>query len=138
MGALLKEHGFDAIDPATRSEAAWLVANLQEVIEWRDSLPEYRRIALNSPGHVKREFLASQRGSVRPPGPRRSRRPIDMLAEGVEALRPYMPGQDAVTIEQAVRAVWRARGLRIPRTVARIARLPVVSSEEVLGAPPSL
>jgi hypothetical protein len=47
MGALLKEHGFDAIDPATRSEAAWLVANLQEVIEWRDSLPEYRRIALN-------------------------------------------------------------------------------------------
>ena len=137
MGALPKEHSFDAIDPATRSEAAWLVANLQEVIEWRDSLPEYRRIALNSPGHVKREFLASQRGSVRPPGPRRSRRPIDMLAEGVEALRPYMPGQDAVTIEQAVRAVWRARGLRIPRTVVRIAPLPV-SSEEVVGAPRSL
>ena len=41
MGTLLKEHGFDA-DPAMRSEAAWLVANLQEVIEWRDSLPEYR------------------------------------------------------------------------------------------------
>jgi len=97
MGALLKEHGFDAIDPATRSEAAWLVANLQEVIEWRDSLPEYRRIALNSPGHVKREFLASQKGSVRPPGPRRLRRSIDMLAEGGEA----MPGQDAATIEQA-------------------------------------
>ena len=124
MGALLKEHGFDAIDPATRSEAAWLVANLQEVIEWRDSLPEYRRIALNSPGHVKREFLASQKGSVRPPGPRRLRRSIDMLAEGGEA----MPGQDAATIEQAVLAVWQARGLRIPRSIVRIAHLlPVVS-----------
>jgi hypothetical protein len=138
MGALLKEHGFDAIDPATRSEAAWLVANLQEVIEWRDSLPQYRRIALNSPGHAKREFLASRKGSVRPPGPRRLRRPIDMLAEGVEALRPYTPGQDAATIEQAVLAVWQVRGLRIPRTVVRIAPLPVVSSEEVLAAPPSL
>jgi hypothetical protein len=137
MGALPKEHGFDAIDRATRSEAAWLVGKLQEVIEWRDSLPEYRRIALNSPGHVKRQFLASKKGS-RPPGPRRLRRPIDMLAEGGEALRPYMLGQDAVTIEQAVLAVWQARGLRIPRTVVRIARLPVVSSEEVVGAPPSL
>ena len=65
------------------------------------------------------------------------RRPIDMLAEGVEALRPYMPGQDAGTIEQAVLAVWQARGLRIPRTVVRIAPLPV-SSEEVVGAPRSL
>jgi hypothetical protein len=139
MGTLLKEHGFDAIDPATRSEAAWLVANLQEVIEWRDSLPEYRRIALNSPGHVKRQFLASQKGSVRPPGPRRLRRPIDMLVEGVEALRPYMPGRDAATIEQAVLAVWQARGLRIPRSVVQIAQLlPVVSSEEVVDAPRSL
>ena len=41
MGTFLKEHDFDA-DPSMRSEAAWLVANLQEVIEWRDSLPEYR------------------------------------------------------------------------------------------------
>ena len=57
MGALLKEHGFDAIDPATRSEAAWLVANLQEVIEWRDSLPEYRRIASNSPEMSNANFL---------------------------------------------------------------------------------
>jgi len=66
------------------------------------------------------------------------RAPIDMLAEGVEALRPYMPGQDAVTIEQAILAVWQARGLRIPRTVVRIARLPVVSSEEVVAAARSL
>ena len=57
MGALPKEHSFDAIDPATRSEAVWLVANSQEVIEWRDSLPEYRRIASNSPDMSNANFL---------------------------------------------------------------------------------
>ena len=69
MGALPKEHSFDAIDPATRSEAVWLVANSQEVIEWRDSLPEYRRIASNSPDMSNANFLHRKKAACDPQVP---------------------------------------------------------------------
>jgi hypothetical protein len=106
MGAWLAENGFDDIDPVTRHDAVWIVDYYTEVAEWRDSLPECQRVRLNAPGYVRKEYLAAQQGLGRRGEHRNKRQPAAVLADAVEALRPFMPDHDNETIRDAVLAMW--------------------------------
>jgi hypothetical protein len=119
MGAWLAENGFDDIDPVTRHDAVWLVDHYADLAEWRDALPEAQRIGLNSPGYVRREFLAAQQGRGRRGERRNKRQPAAVLADAVEALRPFMPDHDSESIRDAVLAVWPTLRGVVPRCLTR-------------------
>jgi hypothetical protein len=122
IGPWLKENGLDDIDPATRSDAIWVVDHLPEVSEWRDALPQYRRVGLNHPGNVKKEYLAAkQPEKAKPRSPKGitgRRATADMVEAVGRSLRPYLLFQPAEIIHSAAIAALQAAGFAIPPSLA--------------------
>jgi hypothetical protein len=122
IGPWLKENGLDDIDPASRSDAIWVVDQLPEVSEWRDVLPQYRRVGLNHPGYVKKEYFAAKQPEKAKPRSRKGiagRRATPHMVEALgRALRPYLPFQPEEIIHSAAISALQAIGLSVPANLA--------------------
>jgi hypothetical protein len=69
FGAWLRDHGLDGIDTQQRYRCILCVENLQRIEEWRSTLDEKKRNALNHPGAIWAHWRRSLKATA--PAPQR-------------------------------------------------------------------